>query len=222
MLGEVNSKSRRFETAALREQIAPPDIIQSGNPMKLKSSSKIFKVVDANPAGDPPVALGDGVYHCYEQQIDGSEWLDVGGTPKNINKETTPVSVEVLNLHEADVAADYARALAPGDLLIASKWTDDTGVSRWCGVPAFAPVRNAKVTEAAPAATFIHANLYNYEGAEITTGLGSQLHIYCNICGGNNLNNASPLLANGDSIMVININGKWHCTTLFDSAQDCN
>lgn len=78
-------------------------------------------------------AAGDGVYNCYEQTLNATEWTDTAGDPKFDDKNTT--SVEVLNLAEFDPEAEYTAALSAGDMLAAWQMTDDEGTKRWVGMP---------------------------------------------------------------------------------------
>jgi len=168
---------------------------------------KIFEVQSA--------ATGDGVYNCYEQTIDKTEWDDTSGDDKFDDKNTT--EVEILNLYENDPESSYKEGLAKYDRIIAWKKKDDEENDRWVGVPvAGAVVRRAITTQDAPADTKITANLYDNTDTEIESGLGSAIDVYCEIVGGGNLEDAVPLLKDDQDIFVINIQGKWWCTALFE------
>jgi len=78
-------------------------------------------------------AAGDGIYNCYEQSLDATEWDDTTGDPKFDNLNTT--SVEVLNLAEHKPESEYVAQLSSGDLLAAWRKPDDEHNSRWIGVP---------------------------------------------------------------------------------------
>ena len=173
---------------------------------------KIFEVQSA--------AAGDGVYNCYEQTLDATDWTDTSGADKFDDKDAT--SVEVLNLLENDCLASYERMLALGDRIEAWQWIDDEGNNRWVGRPLVPSVRLARTTQAAPAATYITCNLIKNDGeTEIEAGLGSGITVHCNISYGN-LNTAARRLANNDYLMVQNIAGKWWAAEGFQTSEDCD
>lgn len=87
---------------------------------------KIFAVQAAT-------ANKDGIYNCYEQTLDKTEWADTAGDPKFDDKNA--VVVEVLNLDEYDPPPTYAAHLVAGDLLAAWEMKDDEGIFRWIGMP---------------------------------------------------------------------------------------
>jgi len=82
-------------------------------------------------------------------------------------------------------------------------------------------VRRAITTQAAPADTKITANLYDSDGNEITSGLGSGITVHCKIAGGGNLDSTLPILADNQDIDVYNEQGIWRCTTLFQHWPFC-
>ena len=162
-------------------------------------------------------ATGDGVYNCYEQTLDATEWDDTAGDPKFDDKNTT--SVEVLNLAEFNPEAEYVAHLATGDLIVAWRKVDDEHNARWVGIPLRqgahgAGVRLAYCSEAAPADNTIAATLDHTSGTAIT--------VTCHICGGSALNEAVPRLADNDEIFVVKIGATWYCTTVFDTSEDCD
>ncbi|WP_146663605.1 hypothetical protein [Anaerohalosphaera lusitana] len=86
--------------------------------------------------------------------------------------------------------------------------------------PAGAPVRRAKVTEAAGTGATITANLYDLEGNEITTGTGSGITVNCSLIGGTDLSDVSPTLEAGSIIFVAQLkndtgDATWYCVDLF-------
>ena len=167
------------------------------------------------------VDTGDGVYNCYEYEIDSTEWDGTAGTDK---LDVASVSTtEVLNILENDPLAAYARPLAKGDRLYAWQMVDDGETVRWVGIPITgSPVRRAKTTAAAGAATTITANLYDNDGeTEITSGLGAGITVYCTVTGSANLNAAIPMLENDMDIPVYNICGKWYCSWGFQKMDIC-
>ncbi len=170
---------------------------------------KIFEVQSA--------ATGDGIYNCYEQTLDATEWEDTAGNPKFDDKDTT--EVEILNLGEFDPRSGYTPALAKYDFIAAWKKKDDEDESRWVGIPIISGsmVRGAITTEASPASDHITCNLYNPTPVEITSGLGSGIEVYCRITGGSALNVAIPYLPDNTPITVYCIQGKWWCDTNFQT-----
>ena len=184
------------------------------NAIAAGTKTKIFEVQTA--------ATGDGVYNCYEQTLDATEWGDTAGDDKFDYKNST--SIEVLNLLENDPEATYKEMLATGDRIRAQQWRDDEGTLRWVGVPISGGfVRMARTLEAAPADTKIRANLILNNGDEaLWTSLGGDLDVYCKISGGGDLNTALPRLADDDYIFVANLQGKWWCTTIFQTSEECD
>ena len=176
------------------------------------ASFKIFEVQSST--------TGDGIYTCYEQTLDSTEWADENGDDKFDDKDS--VEVDVFNLLENDCVADYTPALCLYDRLQARQWMDDEGNKRWVGIPIAPSVRRARTTEAAPAATNLTCNIILNNDAEAASGLGYNVEVYCVISDGGNLNSALPRLANDDYLFVQNIQGKWWCTTVFQGSEDCN
>lgn len=163
---------------------------------------KLFEVQSA--------ATGDGVYTCYEQTLDATEWDDTAGDSKIDDRDA--VEVEVLNLAEFDPEATYVAHLAANDLIVAWRKTDDESNLRWIGLPlrqanADRP-RVAYCKDAAGASTTITCYLD-------TDGTGTEITVYCSIAGGGNLNTAIPRLADGTLILVSKIGATWRCMTTF-------
>ncbi|KKN11662.1 hypothetical protein LCGC14_1024140 [marine sediment metagenome] len=130
---------------------------------------------------------------------------------------------KIFNIYENDPPAAYSRALAKGDLMVALPVLDADGSGRWMGFSVSGSnVRLAITTENAPGDDNIICNLLDAGGSEIASGLGSGIDVYCNISGGSALNAAIPRLSNNDQIMVTNIQGKWWCTTVFQTTEDCD
>ena len=71
-------------------------------------------------------AAGAGVYNCYIQKLDATNWGNASAVI--INKNTD--SVEVLNMAEDAVASHYLDA---GNYILCWKMTDDEGNSRYVG-----------------------------------------------------------------------------------------
>ena len=82
---------------------------------------RLFRVVSE--------ATGDGIYNCYEQTLDATEWADTDGDSKFDDKDA--VSVEVLNIAES---GEDNHALSASDILVAWKMTDDESNIRWIGL----------------------------------------------------------------------------------------
>ena len=71
-------------------------------------------------------------------------------------------------------------------------------------------VRRAFCTQAAPTDSDIRCVL------DVDDSAGEPIVVNCMIAGGGtDLSAATPTLADGDEIMVINIGGTWYCTNLF-------
>jgi hypothetical protein len=194
--------------------------IQTGGGLHLlgdKGTAKIKPTIFAVASA----ATGDGIYNCYKQTLDKTEWGDTAGDAKFDNLDTT--AIEVLNLYENNPEATYKEQLATFDYIAAWKMKDDEGYQRWVGVPLTGGlVRMARTTAAAGATQTISCNLISSLGTEITSGLGSGITVYCKVCGGGNLNAAIPRLADDDYIFVVNLQGTWYCTTVFNTSQDCS
>ncbi len=172
---------------------------------------RIFEVQSA--------ATGDGLYTCYQQKLDATNWANEGGLDKLLDFNTTEVIV--LNLNENDpVEGTYAAALATKDRIAAWQWTDDEGNRRWVGIPLVPSPRRARTTAAAGAATTIACNLISNEGIELAAGLGSNITVNCNISGGGNLDSCIRRLANDDYLNVEWQAGKWYATEGFQTISD--
>jgi len=156
-------------------------------------------------------ATGDGVYNCYEQTLDATDWNNTSGAPKIVEKNT--VSIQVLNLAEYDPELNYVRHLTAGDLIAAFQYLDDEGANRWCGMP----LRQYNSDRTRMAYCKNDAGT----GKTITCFLdtdtvGTEITVHCSIArGGTNLNEAIPLLKDGDPIFVQKINDGtndyWRC-----------
>jgi len=201
----LHKLARSLQTFSL---IDSSGLLTRRQPVPAGIATKVFVVVSS--------ATGNGVYVCYEQKLLSAEWEDTGGDPKFDDKEEEPTEVEVLNLLEFNpVDTDYEPALAAGDLIQAWQFKDDEGTTRWISLPCVSDVRRAITTQAAPADTKITANLYDHAGVEITSGMGSEITVHCNISGGGNLDKAIPRLIDNQDIDVYCEQGIWRCTTLF-------
>ncbi len=162
-------------------------------------------------------ATGDGIYDCYEQSLDATEWDDTAGDSKVDDLNST--SIEVLNLAEFDPEATYVAHLAAGDLIVAWKKADDESNTRWIGLPlrqanADRP-RIAYCKDDADATTSIDCYLD-------TDGTGTQITVSCSIMGGTKLNEALPRLEDGKWIMVTKIGATWYCMAPFQTTEDCD
>jgi hypothetical protein len=82
-------------------------------------------------------------------------------------------------------------------------------------------VRRARTTAAAGAAATIVCNLLDSKDVEITSGNEAGVTVYCDICGGGNLNSAWPHLANDQDIVVFKHNDKWRCLWGFQKISVC-
>ena len=164
------------------------------------------------------VAAGDGVYNCYEQTLDATEWADTAGDSKVDDKDA--VSVEVLNLAEFDPEATYVAHLAANDLIVAWQKVDDEANARWFGLPlrqanADRP-RIAYCKDDAGAAATIDCYLD-------TDGTGTEITVNCNISGPLNvLNEATRRLEDGDSLLVTKVGASWYAIEGFMITEDCD
>ena len=86
---------------------------------------RIFEVQSA--------ATGDGLYICYRQKLDATNWANEAGADKLDDYDNTEVIV--LNLPENNPEATYVAQLAVGDRMACWQWLDDEGNLRWVGIP---------------------------------------------------------------------------------------
>ena len=71
----LGDKIRQISTAVIRERPPSPSIIQkTKSPPRGFANIKIFEVQSA--------AAGDGVYNCYQQKLDATDWTDTAGADK--------------------------------------------------------------------------------------------------------------------------------------------
>jgi len=174
---------------------------------------KVFQVVSA--------ATGDGNYTCNEQTLDASVWNTTSGDDRFHTKDA--VEVEVFNLMENDSAADHTPMLALYDRIRAWQWVDDLGETRWVGIPLVNSNRRVKATEAAGAAPNITCNLILNDGSEATgEQLGAGIEVYGDVCGGTDLNDAIPRIADDDELAAYWANGVWYFTTTFQASEVCD
>lgn len=187
-------------------------------PQGLGSQVKIFKVQSE--------ATGDGIYNCYEQTLDATEWDDTAGDPKFDNANTT--SIEVLNLAENNPRSTYVAHLAAGDLIAAWQKMDDENNKRWAGIPfraSDADRGRIAFCDGAPTGKTISAFL-----DRDTTG--TSITVYTMVAQSGEMPNntfdmddVSPLLSDGDPIMVHKVRfydgsqnrDYWICDTVFQS-----
>ena len=129
----------------------------------------------------------------------------------------------ILNICENHPAEAYVPALAKGDLMVAHVIVDADQDGQWMGFPVNNnTIRWAQTTEDAPGDDNIACNIIDMDGSEIATGLGSGVDVYCKICGGSALNAAIPRLSDNDWIPVFNVQGKWWCSQVFQTTEDCD
>ena len=160
-------------------------------------------------------ATGDGLYICYRQKLDATNWADEGGLDKFLDYDTT--TIVVLNLLENNPEATYVALLAANDRMACWQWLDDEGNLRWVGIPIEQNIggnRKAYCKADAGAATTIVCYLD-------TDATGTEITVNCPISGGGNLNACTRRLQNGDLIIVTNIGGTWYSTEGFDTTEDC-
>jgi hypothetical protein len=132
------------------------------------------------------------------------------------------VEVEVFNLIENDLLAGYTNALILHDRLIAWQAQDESGESRWMGIPLSPAVRRMITTEAAPAAQQITCNMYDNDGeTEVGSGMGFNIEVYSKSTLNADLDEAVPRLADDLDLWAQNIAGKWWCVTLYQMTENC-
>jgi len=174
-----------------------------------EQSVKIFEVQSE--------ATGDGVYNCYEQILDATEWDDTAGDSKVDDLNTT--SVEVLNLAEFDPESTYVAHLQQGDLIAAWKKTDDESNDRWVGLP----LRKDNADRPRRAFCKNDAGSGNTIDCYLDIdGTGTEITVTFDIAqGGSNVNEAEPRLKDGDPITVYKDGNTWRCYTVLQPTEDC-
>ena len=202
-LNNINQRAERINTAAKRERLKSPEMIQKTKATRYFLGGRVmismFQVQS--------ITAADGIYLCRKQTLAGG-W----GT----------YEFEVLNLIENDTITAYTPMLAFEDRIAAWEMADENGAERWVGVPIVPSVRMARVTEASPNSQQITCNLIANDGeTEITSGLGSAIEVFCKITEDVNLNAAVPRFKDNDYLFVQNISGKWWCTQLFQASENC-
>ena len=173
---------------------------------KLGAGGVDIKIFEVQSAG-----TGDGIYNCYEQTLDATEWADTAGDPKFDDKDA--VSVEVLNLEEYDPPSDYVAKLSAGDMLAAWQMADDEGNKKWVGIPleaAGGETRQAYCKTNASTGDTIVCYLD-------TDGTGEEKTVYFNMIGTSNINECWPHLLDGSPISVYydSHDSKWRCCHTF-------
>jgi hypothetical protein len=162
-------------------------------------------------------ATGDGVYNCYEQLIDATDWTSTTEVDKVVDKNTT--SVEVWNAVENYIYTPFAEALNATSRMIGWEMTDDAGNKRIVGFPVMPMmIRLAYTQEAATSDTKISVKLADFQGV----ASGSAFDVNCIIYNGSALNEAVPRLVVDHPIWVINIWGLWYALTIFQASEDCD
>lgn len=168
------------------------------------------------------------VYRCMVSHTSGDA-DDEPGTGAVWETYWKVAYASCLNLMETYPLGTYSPALAAGDILMAFReWSDDVTTydhPLWVGVPFYgSQARLAKATEAAGAVANITCNLLDVDGAEITSGLGSAIEVYGNICPAavTALNACTPRIVDNDEFPVINIQGKWWFDFQFQGTTDCD
>lgn len=181
-----------------------------------KGAGFVIKLYEVQSA-----ATGDGIYNCYEQTLDATEWDDTAGDSKIDDKNED--NVEVLNLAEFDPEATYVAHLAIGDLIVAWKKIDDEANTRWIGIP----FRQANADRPRLAYCKNDAGAGHTITCYLDTdGTGTEITVNCFIAqfgpNSGNLNAAIPRLADGDGILVTKIGATWRCLNIFQPSGDCD
>lgn len=177
---------------------------------------KIFEVQNAT-------ANKDGIYDCYEQTLDATEWADTAGDPKFDDKDA--IVIEVLNLAEFDPPGTYIAHLVVGDLLAAWKMKDDEGNTRWIGIPiSSAHTCSVKIQVGgvpSNATGPFTCKLLNQDGNETGAAIDvwPRTHLGTNDFDGD----VWPTLAQGDDLAVYkDWDGKWYFSgCVFDDTTTC-
>jgi len=197
----INRRVARIDQNARREQLPSPQAIETPQSPRYPQA-KLFKVVSE--------ATGDSVYNCVEQRLDSTLWSDTTGQNKITNKNE--VQVEVFNLAED---GSKGHALAAGDFIRAFRFVDSSqNVAKWVGMPLGVQPRLAFCNGDAGSGSSIAAFL----DTDVT---GEPITVYCSIMHTNHLNNASPRLEDGKPMAVVQIEGSWWCTAIFNKTRNC-
>ncbi len=190
--------------------IAGPTGIQiRGGSGGVNSTTRIYRVQDT--------ATGDGVYECFEQLVDSTDWLSTTNLiDKVVDKDS--VTVEVWNAYENFIYTPYAEALFANDLMVGWQVNDDEGNIRVVGIPAIPTiVRLAFVQENAPHEALIEIKLADNTG----TAAGATIEATCIIYGGSFLDEAVPRLTTSSIVFVIQLWGLWYVLSPFITTEDC-
>ncbi|KKN71365.1 hypothetical protein LCGC14_0420870, partial [marine sediment metagenome] len=207
VIDRVNSLSKVNSHSGINSSVSPlgVNILQSQEGKGV--TIRIFEVQSA--------ATGDGLYNCYRQKLDATNWADEGGLDKFLDYDTT--TIVVLNLLENNPEATYVAQLAANDRMACWQWPDDEGNLRWVGIPIeqnMGSNRKAYCKADAGAATTIVCYLD-------TDATGTEITVNCQISGGGNLNACTRRLKDGNLIIVTNIGGTWYSTEGFDTTENC-
>lgn len=185
---------------------------------RMPGTSLQIKIFEVQGPLDTPA---DGIYKCYEQTLDATEWEDTAGDDKFDDKDS--VEVEVLNLLENNPAADYMHGLVVGDRITAWQWFDDEGNNRWVGIPIVENVRRAKIE--ALQTDHYDCRLLNRAGNKV----GSVIDVYpIEHLGTNALSGAVwPDYAVNDVLAVFwsvddTLNRTWHTQFPVDDTTACD
>ena len=188
---------------------------------RLPPTLPLFRIYEVQSA-----ATGDGLYICYRQKLDATNWADETGLDKLLNYEDTPTEVTVLNFMENDpVLGTYTPALAKGDRMLVIEWGDDEGRTHFVGVPLTPPARTVRLKENAPATsmdnTSVTCNLIDNEGNEITSGLGSGIEVF-GTCGDSvDWDEVIPIIKNDRYMQAEWLTGRWLFVQSFQLMDIC-
>ncbi len=210
LVERVNVLSRIAGIGGTKVYTGPTGVHIKGGGGEGGTKAKMYEVQSA--------ATGDGVYNCYEQLVDATDWTSTTEVDKLVDKDAT--SVAVFNLMENYCyTPGYSDACRVGDRFIGWSSTDDEGNVRIVGVPITGNVfRFGYTQEAAQADEQISVKLLNYKFVEV----GSAFDVTCLIQGGTALNAAIPRLTLSTTIPIVNMCGYWYCTTVFQASEDCS
>jgi hypothetical protein len=170
---------------------------------------------------------GDGLYDCYAQTLDATEWDDTTGGASHTKTDDVSGTTEyvVLNLAEFYNEPVYVSPLAAGDLLLGFRHWDDEAGFCWVGIP-FRKQGQGQYVRRAYAAADAGASttLAGYLDDWVTPGTSITINFHRAQGDSANLNVCSPRFKQYDPMLVYKepSDGKWYCTTVLQPTKDCD
>lgn len=162
-------------------------------------------------AADDYVSNNDLIYKCTVAHTAGDD-DEEPGVGANWEDYWIEVSVEVLNLLEADPEAEYVAHLTMGDLIKAWQFPDDSSTKRWIGTPLRPDRRRIAFCKDDAG---IGDTIDCYLDKDVT---GTVITVHAAVSqGGGDLNDCGARLKQGDPLFVERIhdadgNNYWWCT----------